>query len=419
MSIAEKKIAIIGGGFTGCIIAHYLNKKGYQVEIFERKDKLGGVARDYVKNGKAYFNGPQYLDGDRSFWIEDLIKEEIFSGTLDKYNLLWGSYTDIFGEEKLSDNFAHPITNSRFINNSQNITNFSTMEDRLSYYPSKLKAALTNWCNKYENDLKKLHHECSHPMGVSRLHFENDDDTVSELKKKSKIADDLLGIPDLNYKKRNFFLPANGYNNFFDRYQKYLIQQKVKINLKSTTIIKKEKENFIFFSDGKRIKADHFVWACNPVPLVKIFDLGILDSPIAKVEKIFCDLDFSKGIVKNRYIQVFSKKSDIARIFVYHMNKRNQICLELFYSKNRKNLKEEIEFAKKILRKFNFNVNFIEPINTEKEIRHIFFSLDDYKKILNFEKISENTNLICGGWHIFAREKRIDYIKDKLNRKLK
>ena len=32
-----KKIAIIGGGFTGCISALLCTKLGYEVEIFERK----------------------------------------------------------------------------------------------------------------------------------------------------------------------------------------------------------------------------------------------------------------------------------------------------------------------------------------------------------------------------------------------
>ena len=34
-----KKIAIIGGGITGCLIALYLKKK-YKVEIFEKKKIL-------------------------------------------------------------------------------------------------------------------------------------------------------------------------------------------------------------------------------------------------------------------------------------------------------------------------------------------------------------------------------------------
>tara|TARA_B100001175_G_C19237726_1_gene508502 strand:- start:299 stop:499 length:201 start_codon:yes stop_codon:yes gene_type:complete len=41
-----KKIAIIGGGITGCISALYCSSLGFNVEIYERRNKLGGIISD-------------------------------------------------------------------------------------------------------------------------------------------------------------------------------------------------------------------------------------------------------------------------------------------------------------------------------------------------------------------------------------
>ncbi len=43
----EKKIAIIGGGYTGLTIAYRLSKKGYAVTIYEKEKSVGGLAVDF------------------------------------------------------------------------------------------------------------------------------------------------------------------------------------------------------------------------------------------------------------------------------------------------------------------------------------------------------------------------------------
>ena len=38
-----KKIAIIGGGFTGCLSALFFAEKGHEVVIYEKNNFLGGI----------------------------------------------------------------------------------------------------------------------------------------------------------------------------------------------------------------------------------------------------------------------------------------------------------------------------------------------------------------------------------------
>ena len=46
-------------------------------------------------------------------------------------------------------------------------------------------------------------------------------------------------------------------------------------------------------------------------------------------------------------------------------------------------------------------------------MRHILITKSDYNKFLMFEKEYENKKIIGGGWHLFGRDKKIDYIMSR------
>lgn len=57
----KKKIIVIGSGFGGLGAAIRLAAKGHQVEIFEKRDKLGGRAYVYEINGFKFDGGPTVI----------------------------------------------------------------------------------------------------------------------------------------------------------------------------------------------------------------------------------------------------------------------------------------------------------------------------------------------------------------------
>lgn len=57
----KKKIIVIGSGFGGLGAAIRLAAKGHQVEIFEKRDKLGGRAYVYELNGFKFDGGPTVI----------------------------------------------------------------------------------------------------------------------------------------------------------------------------------------------------------------------------------------------------------------------------------------------------------------------------------------------------------------------
>lgn len=59
--MSKKKIVVIGSGFGGLGAAIRLAAKGHKVEIFEKRDKLGGRAYVYEINGFKFDGGPTVI----------------------------------------------------------------------------------------------------------------------------------------------------------------------------------------------------------------------------------------------------------------------------------------------------------------------------------------------------------------------
>ncbi|MCT4544701.1 MAG: FAD-dependent oxidoreductase [Vallitalea sp.] len=74
MNKKECKVAIIGGGFSGLLIAEFLQKKGYKnVTVFEKENRLGGKLHTIWYNGKAYEFGALFGLPNQKF-LTDFIK---------------------------------------------------------------------------------------------------------------------------------------------------------------------------------------------------------------------------------------------------------------------------------------------------------------------------------------------------------
>ena len=66
----SKKIIVIGSGFGGLAVATRLAARGHQVEMFEKRDKLGGRGYLYEINGFKFDGGPTVITAP---WLFDEI----------------------------------------------------------------------------------------------------------------------------------------------------------------------------------------------------------------------------------------------------------------------------------------------------------------------------------------------------------
>lgn len=86
-----KKIAVIGSGFSGLSTAAYLAKAGYDVEVYEKNETVGGRARQFADKGFLFDMGPSW------YWMPDVM--ESF------YNDFGFTATDFYQLEKLTPAF--------------------------------------------------------------------------------------------------------------------------------------------------------------------------------------------------------------------------------------------------------------------------------------------------------------------------
>ena len=57
----NKKIIVIGSGFGGIAAALRMRAKGYEVDLHEKLDQIGGRARQFNCNGFVYDAGPTVI----------------------------------------------------------------------------------------------------------------------------------------------------------------------------------------------------------------------------------------------------------------------------------------------------------------------------------------------------------------------
>jgi len=100
--MSNKKVIVIGAGFSGLAAAALMAKEGYDVTLLEKNDQPGGRARVWEKDGFRFDMGPSW------YWMPDVF-ENYFAlfgkKTSDFYELkrLDPGYRIYFGKEDLID----------------------------------------------------------------------------------------------------------------------------------------------------------------------------------------------------------------------------------------------------------------------------------------------------------------------------
>ena len=164
-----------------------------------------------------------------------------------------------------------------------------------------------------------------------------------------------------------------------------------------------------FISKDKNLNYNYLIWTANPIPLLQVYNEKI-DNKVLRV-KIFLSKIKKIENLKPIYINVYSLKSKIFRIYLYNQNNFSKISIEVF--NNRNNDKNKIlDQAKKVLEKLKINVNFVGKLIEKNEVRHIFLTQNDIKIFNKFKK-KKPLNLIDGIWEQdLDREQKLSFFND-------
>ena len=411
-----KTVAIIGGGISGCVAAMYLAEKNCKVSIYEKTDKLGGILKDFKVDDNIFLPGPQYIV--ESKWSDKIFLNKNFKNLIKKNKYIFGSFTDLFNSKKIYiKNFAHPVNDLKFkkLNIKKKI---KSLENRLNIYQSDISEPLKSWCKRFNINninIETLHKSCCYSMQVGRIFFINDKNKTFKLKNRNKIADELLGIPGKK-KYHNAYLPKKGFDIIFKKFNKYLKDLNVKLFFNKSIKIQNNKNREIFYGD-KKIKADFYIWVCNPVPLISSSGLGKLDNPVVRVVTYFFDIETEEDFLSDEYYQIFSKMSSINRVYIYRINKKNKLNVECFVEK-KIILSTLIKKIKIITQKFKIKILKMDFVGTKKEVRHILYTINDFRKISKFKSDVKNKKIIPGYWEVGSRQKKINNIIKQIDKKI-
>jgi phytoene dehydrogenase-like protein len=100
-----KKVIVIGSGFGGLGAAIRLATQGHDVQLFEKRDRLGGRAYQYEINGFKFDGGPTVITAPYMF-------EELFENAGKKWRITWtliplDPFYRIFNEDTKSFDYRH------------------------------------------------------------------------------------------------------------------------------------------------------------------------------------------------------------------------------------------------------------------------------------------------------------------------
>ena len=405
----KKNFAIVGAGISGLVSAYFLAKKGHKVSIYESSNKVGGITNDFISEGNQFFSGCHQLLP--SEWLKEINKKN--SLKLSNFKVHYANFTELSNEDPSYDwKFALPTFNKILFKKNQKSKN-KNLSDRINLYPKRISTFLNNWLKKIGTDFdaKLINSDSSIGLGISKIAIKNNLKKIYELKKKNKLLDSIFAISNIDRGKKrlNGLIPSRGYSFSFDKIEKILKSNNVIINKSTPVKPIWKKKNLHLFSKGKEMSFDKIIWTGNPTALIKTYGFPKLDSKKIDI-KIFCG-DLKSEIRDCFYIQVFSLKTNITRMFFYSINNQPKFTIEAFDNFNNENIINE---AKTILKKLRLKIIFKKKIQTLQQKRYSLVTLKDQEIMKKFYKKAKNSNLIHPDWKKYSREEKINEILFKI-----
>lgn len=399
------KIAIVGAGSVGICAKYILNRKQIESTLYEATNTIGGLLRDISFEGKDYFAGCQYFPNNQISY-EILPKDGLQS-----FFYSYGSYTDIFDEISVSSEFVGPTINKHVnLKDPRNVDFLDiSIEEKLKEYPSSIRFGLQNWLAGIGIKTSTMHQNSLLGLGAVRIYLPNQIKDIEIMRKKIPSASSFYGQLYFNHTQEDLFsVPNNGFNSYLDSnvLPEIIKETNTNISLK----IFADKTGFRLTGSKALNAYDKIIWTGNPNPILKCLNLPKLDSHNLRCEVLVGEI--SAPISKPFYVQVFSKQSNILRIYLYKVN--NKSCFTIEKIEDGEQVNQTIQFARKVLELFGI-VTLFELKTKKKQNRYILHTLDDYQSLKHLNKILSDTNLIPAGWHLYGRDSKVGFVLDQIN----
>ncbi len=403
------KVAVVGAGFSGCISALLLARKGAEVTLFDTQTSIGGVLRDIAVEGQRYFNGCHYLQHG---WLDLL---ELTQGLL-VFPHEYGALTTLGNKRaRLLDDCAQPALDGLAQINANAILDGTALQRLSAYGPHATN--LIAWASSFGN-LAILDQRCLLHMQLSRIFFPEDINLLNK-KKADVTSDQMIAVPRRIRQPESpielAMLPHDGFNPFLDQIELALKNAGVKLKMNSPVKLISGETAVQLNICGQIQLFDKVVWASNPTRLLKmVCDVRLKTPPINMelfVGRFKSNKFISYPVPLPYYWQIFDVATPVVRVYVYSLQDRISFSVETF---NRPGQNQH-QVLLNIFHSLGLPTEF-EIAARVKQLRHLNFSITEMNEMQASNATLLERGIIPGGWCHFGREEKITNINSYLDK---
>ncbi|MBL8556968.1 MAG: NAD(P)/FAD-dependent oxidoreductase [Phenylobacterium sp.] len=400
------KVKIVGGGLTGILAAFEAHRLGARdIELYERFEKLGGVALPEERHGLELREGCIYF-GPRSDPIRGLL--ETYGQSFVEFDNRFGSISPgDAGEPVRTIDFGGPA----FACANASVTPLAgpSLADRIGAYPPEIAGPLTRYATWHLGfDLAEAHEAAAIPMAINRVFpLGADVAALADAKRADPLADELLAIPRAQWGHTNNLLaslPEGGFPTFLRRCEHALGQIGVKIRERNLVAPR--------HAIATHNKGEVLVWAANPTPLFKALDVR---TP-KLLPKSFATYVFAARWTGPRpfYVQNFTAEGACFRAYVYESAGRTLVTAECVKEADPTDLRYEVH---RMLSGFGGDLALGEILCTTIKPRWIYHSVDAIRQLAQLRDAARDrlgATFVDGAWEPYAKAEKFAQVNAAL-----
>ena len=395
----SRRIRIVGGGLTGVLAAFEAHRLGWrEIELHERFDGLGGVARPRVAHGRELRDGCVYFGGAGDPVVDILAAHGVAFETFD--NRFGSVSRDIDGFDLFTPDFGGPA-----VETADTVLwrpAGPSLADRIDAYPEPVRRVLERYCRWHLDgaDLATIDGQAAIPLAINRVVPAHADfQALAEAKAHDALADELWGVPRAQWARTANLtaqLPAGGFAPMWETCRKALFDLGVKLVFESLISPRQAlAENDL---------DETLVWAANPTPLFRAFGL---EAP-KLLRKTFASYayDCTFDGPCPAYVQNFTAGGAIFRAYLYETGGRTMAVAECVREADVAGLRDEMRALMSGLGDLRVG----ELRNVSLHPRWIYHSLDSMAGLKALRTVAAErlgARFVAGAWEPYAKAPKL------------